>query len=169
MIRFETSLGAFTIELFDAQAPQSAANFLRYVDEGFYDGTLFHRVIPGFMIQGGGMTTGLKSKRGHEPIQNEATNGLKNARGTLSMARTNDVNSATSQFFVNLKDNDFLDHKPGSYGYAVFGRVIEGMDVVDRIAAAKTGRRQGHDDVPVEDVTIVSARRAAPGTGKEKG
>ena len=113
----------------------------KYVDEGFFDGTVFHRVIPGFMIQGGGLTADLKNKPGHEPIKNEATNGLKNKRGTLSMARTNDINSATSQFFINLVDNDFLDHKPGNYGYAVFGRIDSGMEVVDAIAAVKTGNK----------------------------
>lgn len=160
MVQFETSQGTFTVELFEKEAPQSAANFLRYVDEGFYAGTLFHRVIPGFVIQGGGLTPDMRPKRTHEPIQNEAANGLKNKRGTLSMARTNDIHSATSQFFVNLSDNEFLDHKPGQYGYAVFGRVVSGMDVIDRIAAGKTGSRQGHQDVPVEDVTVLSAKRA---------
>jgi release factor glutamine methyltransferase len=162
MVRFHTSQGDFTIELFEKEAPLSVENFLRYVDDEFFDGTVFHRVVPGFVIQGGGLTPDLRSKRTREPIKNEAHNGLKNQRGTLSMARTNDINSATSQFFVNLKDNDFLDHKSGNYGYAVFGRVTEGMDVIDRIAAARTARRQGHDDVPVEDVLIVSARRTDP-------
>ena len=160
MIEFKTSKGSFKVQLFDKQAPVSVENFLKYVDEGFFDGTIFHRVIAGFMIQGGGMTADMKDKPNHAPIKNEATNGLKNKRGTLAMARTNDINSATSQFFVNLKDNDFLDHKgASSYGYAVFGKVVEGMDVIDKIAAVKTGRRKGHDDVPVEDVVIVSARR----------
>ena len=158
-VRFETSRGKFTVELDEAAAPVSVENFLRYVDEEFFDGTVFHRVIPGFMIQGGGMTADLAQKRAHEPIENEATNGLKNKRGTLAMARTNDINSATAQFFVNLVDNDFLDHKPGNYGYAVFGRVTEGMDVIDGIAQVRTGRRKGHDDVPVEDVSVISARR----------
>jgi peptidyl-prolyl cis-trans isomerase A (cyclophilin A)/peptidyl-prolyl cis-trans isomerase B (cyclophilin B) len=158
-VRFQTSRGNFTVELDEAAAPVTVENFLRYVDEGFFDGTVFHRVIPGFMIQGGGLTAELTQKRGHEPIQNEAANGLKNKRGTLAMARTNDIHSATSQFFVNLVDNDFLDHKPGSYGYAVFGRVTDGMDVIDGIAGVRTGRRKGHDDVPVEDIAIVSARR----------
>jgi len=159
MVRFETSLGTFTIELYQKEAPISVENFLRYVDDKHFDGSIFHRVIPGFMIQGGGLTSDMASKKTRQPIKNEATNGMKNERGSLSMARTNDVNSATSQFFVNLKDNEFLDHKPGSYGYAVFGRVIEGMDVVDKIAAVKTGGRKGHQDVPVEDVTIISATR----------
>ena len=159
MIRFETTLGSFDVELDDEAAPLSAANFLAYVEDGFFDGTLFHRVIPGFMIQGGGMTAGLAQKDARAPIQNEAKNGLKNKRGTLSMARTNDIHSATSQFFVNLVDNDFLDHRPGSYGYAVFGQVVEGMDVVDRIAAVKTGRKRGHDDVPLEPVVVTRAQR----------
>jgi len=159
MVVFETSHGDITIELFEKEAPLSAENFLKYVDDGFYAGLIFHRVIPGFMIQGGGMKADFSPKATRAPIKNEATNGLKNTRATLSMARTNDINSATSQFFINLKDNDFLDNKPGSYGYAVFGRVTAGMDVVDKIASVKTGRRKGHDDAPLEDVTIVSARR----------
>jgi peptidyl-prolyl cis-trans isomerase A (cyclophilin A) len=159
MIRFKTSLGDFTIELFPKEAPISAANFEQYVDDGFFDGLIFHRVVPGFVIQGGGLTPDFSQKKNRAPIQNEAKNGLKNKRGTLSMARTNDINSATSQFFVNLKDNDFLDHKgASSYGYAVFGKVTEGMDVIDKIAAVKTGRRKGFDDAPLEDVVIVSAR-----------
>ena len=161
MIRFQTTLGDFTIELLSNEAPISVENFERYVREEFFDGLIFHRVIPGFMIQGGGMTPDMSQKSNHEPIKNEATNGVKNERGSLSMARTNDINSATSQFFINLKDNEFLDHKPGSYGYAVFGKVVDGMDVIDQIAAVKTGRRRGHDDVPVEDVMIISAREVA--------
>jgi len=161
MIRFETSLGDFTVELYEKEAPISVANFLRYIDDGFFDGTIFHRIVPGFVIQGGGFTEDLAQKRTLAPIKNEADNGLKNARGTLSMARTNDVDSATSQFFVNLKDNDFLDHKRGNFGYAVFARVTEGMDVVDKIAAVETGRRRGFDDVPVEPVIMKSVRRAA--------
>ena len=154
-----TSAGDITIELFKDKAPVSVENFLKYVDEGFFDGTIFHRVIAGFMIQGGGLTAELKDKAVHAPIKNEATNGLKNKRGTLAMARTNDINSATAQFFVNLVDNDFLDHKPGNYGYAVFGRVDSGMEVVDAIAAVKTGNKGGHQDVPTETVVIESARR----------
>jgi cyclophilin family peptidyl-prolyl cis-trans isomerase len=161
MIRFQTTLGDFTVELLAKEAPISVENFERYVREEFFDGLIFHRVIPGFMIQGGGMTPDMSSKSNHEPIKNEAANGVKNGRGYLSMARTNDIHSATSQFFINLKDNDFLDHKPGSYGYAVFGKVVDGMDVIDQIAAVKTGRRRGHDDVPVEDVLIISARQVA--------
>jgi cyclophilin family peptidyl-prolyl cis-trans isomerase len=160
MIRFETNQGNFTVELFEKEAPVSAANFLKYVDDGFFDGTIFHRVIPGFMIQGGGFTEDMAQKRGQPPIKNEADNGLKNKRGTLSMARTNDINSATSQFFVNLKDNDFLDHSKGNFGYAVFGRISEGIEVIDKIATVETARRRGHEDVPVEAVVIASARRA---------
>jgi peptidyl-prolyl cis-trans isomerase A (cyclophilin A) len=159
MIRFETNLGNFTVELFEKEAPVSAANFLKYVDDGFFDGTIFHRVIPGFMIQGGGFAEDMNQKRTQAPIKNEADNGVKNKRGTLSMARTNDINSATSQFFVNLKDNDFLDHSKGNFGYAVFGRVTEGLNVIDKIAAVETGRRRGHEDVPLEAVVVTSARR----------
>jgi cyclophilin family peptidyl-prolyl cis-trans isomerase len=162
MIRFSTSLGDIDIELFPQEAPKSAENFLQYVDDGFFDGLIFHRIVPGFVIQGGGLTPDFKQKTNRAPIENEATNGLKNKRGTLSMARTNDINSATSQFFVNLKDNEFLDHKsksPSQYGYAVFGKVVKGMDVVDKIAAVETGRKKGYDDAPLEDVVIVSARR----------
>ena len=161
MLQFKTSKGSFTVQLFDKQAPLSAANFFKYVDEGFFDGTIFHRVIPNFMIQGGGLTADMSNKKGHAPIKNEATNGLKNKRGTLAMARTNDVDSATSQFFINLVDNDFLDHKPGSYGYAVFGRIDSGMEVVDAIAAATTGSRAGHQDVPKDTITIESVTRLA--------
>ncbi len=158
MIRFETTMGAFTVELFEAQAPVSAANFLRYVQESFFDGTIFHRVVPGFVIQGGGFTTDMRQKGTHEPIKNEADNGLKNLRGTLSMARTNAVDSATSQFFVNLEDNAFLAHQRGNFRYAVFGQVTEGMEVVDAIAGVETGRRHGHDDVPVRTVVMTSVR-----------
>ena len=159
MIEFKTSKGTFKVQLFDKQAPVSVENFLRYVDEGFFDGTIFHRVIAGFMIQGGGLTADMQDKKGHDPIKNEATNGLKNKRGTLAMARTNDINSATSQFFINLVDNDFLDNKAGNYGYAVFGRVDSGMEVVDAIAAVDTGNKGRYQDVPTETVTIESARR----------
>ena len=159
MIRFETTLGDFTVELFDKEAPLSVANFLRYVEDEFFDGTIFHRIVPGFVIQGGGFTEDMSQKRTQPPVKNEADNGLKNERGTLSMARTNDINSATSQFFVNLKDNDFLDHSRGIFGYAVFARVTEGMDVVDKSAAVETGRKRGFDDVPVEAVIMKSVRR----------
>jgi len=161
MIHFETTLGKFTIELFEKDAPVTVANFLKYVDDGFFDGTIFHRIVPGFVIQGGGFTEDMTQKRTHPAIKNEADNGLKNERGSLSMARTNDINSATSQFFVNLKDNDFLDHKRGNFGYAVFGRVTQGMDVIDKIAAVETGRRRGHEDVPLEAVIMTSVRRLA--------
>lgn len=158
-IRFETTSGPFTVRLHSEDAPQTVANFLRYVDEQHFDGTVFHRVIAGFVIQGGGLTEELQPKPTHEPVENEAGNGLKNERGTLSMARTNDPHSATSQFFVNLADNDFLDRRPGQDGYAVFGRVTDGMEVIDSIASVRTGRRKGHDDVPLETVTVIAARR----------
>ena len=159
MVRFETTLGNFTIEFFEKEAPISVANFLAYIEEGFFDGTIFHRIVPGFVIQGGGFTEDLSQKRTKPAIKNEADNGLKNGRGTLSMARTNDINSATSQFFVNLKDNDFLDHTRGNFGYAVFARVTEGLDVIDKIAAVETGRKRGMDDVPLEPVIMTSVRR----------
>lgn len=159
MLTFTTTAGEFTVELFESEAPESSANFLRYVDEGFFAGTLFHRVIPGFMIQGGGFSAGLEHKDTHEPIQNEAGNGLSNERGTLAMARTSDPHSATSQFFINLVDNGFLDRSPGNPGYAVFGRVTSGMDIIDAIAQQPTTRRRGHDDVPVEEIVILSVTR----------
>jgi cyclophilin family peptidyl-prolyl cis-trans isomerase len=159
MIRFETSHGDFTIELYEEDAPQTVANFLRYVDEGFFEGTIFHRIVPGFVIQGGGLTSDLSQKKTNPPVKNEAGNGVRNQRGTLSMARTDEIHSATSQFFVNLADNDFLDQRPGQYGYAVFGHVTEGMDVIDKIAKVPTGKRKGHSDVPTQDVVIKSARR----------
>jgi cyclophilin family peptidyl-prolyl cis-trans isomerase len=162
MIRFETTLGDFTVELFEKEAPETVVNFLNYIDSGFFDGTIFHRIVPGFVIQGGGFTEDMSQKRTQPPIKNEANNGMKNLRGSLSMARTNDINSATSQFFVNLKDNDFLDHKPGNFGYAVFARVTQGMDVVDKIAAVATGRRRGFDDVPTEAVVMKRVHRIAP-------
>ena len=164
MIRFETSLGSFTVELFDKEAPISAKNFRDYVEAGFFDGTIFHRVIPGFVIQGGGFTPEMQQKKTRAPIQNEASNGLKNRRGTLSMARTNDPHSATSQFFVNLVDNAFLDPGRGGAGYAVFGCVTDGMAVIDAIAASKTGRKSGHDDVPLEPIEVIRASSIAPGT-----
>jgi peptidyl-prolyl cis-trans isomerase A (cyclophilin A) len=162
MIIFETSHGAFTVELFPKEAPVTVENFLKYVDDGFFDGTIFHRIVPGFVIQGGGLTADFANKKTRTPIRNEAGNGLKNTRGSLSMARTSDINSATSQFFVNLKDNGFLDHGPRDYGYAVFGRVTDGMEVIDRIARVGTGTRKGYQDAPLEDVVIVSARRLEP-------
>lgn len=159
MIRFETTLGDFTVELFDKEAPGTVENFLKYIDDEFFDGTIFHRVVPGFVIQGGGFTEDMNQKKTRPSIKNEADNGLKNERGTLSMARTSDVNSATSQFFVNLKDNEFLDHQRGNFGYAVFARVAAGMDVIDKIAGVETGRRRGFDDVPVEAVIMTRVRR----------
>jgi cyclophilin family peptidyl-prolyl cis-trans isomerase len=156
---FTTTAGAFTVELSAVEAPESVANFLQYADDGHFDNTLFHRVIPGFMIQGGGFGPGLEQKPTREPIRNEAANGLRNSRGTLAMARTNDIHSATAQFFINLSDNDFLDHSPGNYGYAVFGRVTSGMETIDAIAAVPTTRRRGHGDVPVDDVVILTVRR----------
>lgn len=159
-VLFKTSLGEFTVELEPGEAPITVENFLRYVDEGFFDGTIFHRVLPGFVIQGGGLTPEFAQKETRAPIKNEASNGLRNLRGTLSMARTNAVDSATSQFFVNLKDNAFLDHKAGNAGYAVFGRVTRGMDVIDKIAKVRTGKHKGYDDAPLESVTIESARRS---------
>jgi peptidyl-prolyl cis-trans isomerase A (cyclophilin A) len=161
MVRFETSHGGFTVELFERDAPATVVNFLQYVDDGFFDGTIFHRIVPGFVIQGGGLTADFEQKKTRDPVKNEAANGLLNERGTLSMARTNAPHSATSQFFVNLADNEFLDYRPGNHGYAVFGRIKEGMDVIDKIAAVRTGRRQGYTDAPMEDVIISSARRVA--------
>ena len=159
IVALRTSHGDLAIELFAKEAPISVENFLAYVDAGHFDGTIFHRVIPGFMIQGGGMDPDMRQKSTRKPIKNEADNGLRNQRGTLAMARTSDINSATAQFFINLKDNAFLDHGGRDFGYAVFGRVTTGMEVVDAIAAVKTGRRGHHDDVPVEPVLIREARR----------
>jgi peptidyl-prolyl cis-trans isomerase B (cyclophilin B) len=153
----ETSKGVFEVELDQAKAPKSTANFVEYAEAGFYDGTTFHRVIPGFMIQGGGYGPGMQKKETKAPIPNEADNGLKNTKGTVAMARTNDPNSATSQFFVNVKDNGFLDHTaktPAGWGYAVFGKVTKGMDVVETIETVKTTSKDGMRDVPVEDVII---------------
>ncbi len=155
----ETSLGNVEIELLAEKAPVSVSNFLAYVDGGFYDGTIFHRVISGFMIQGGGFEGGMNQKPTRAPIKNEAKNGLKNDRGTLSMARTSVIDSATSQFFINVANNDFLNHGTRDYGYAVFAKVVGGMDVVDKIAAVRTGVSGGMRDVPVETVTIKSVKR----------
>jgi len=159
-VKVTTTLGAFIIRLNTEKAPVSSANFLTYVNEGFYNGTIFHRVIPGFMAQGGGFDTSFKQKAVHAPIKNEANNGLVNSRGTLAMARTNDPNSATAQFFINYKDNSFLNHTSptaSGWGYAVFGEVIEGMDVVDAMAKQATGNRGGHQDVPKTDIVIEKA------------
>src|SRR5205085_557230 len=148
----DTSMGPIKIELFDDDAPITAKNFLKYVDDKHYDGTVFHRVISDFMIQGGGFAPGMKEKATFPPIVNEAGNGLSNKRGTIAMARTNKPDSATAQFFINVKDNAGLDRSSGSAGYAVFGQVIDGMDVVDAIRRVETGVKSGHKDVPVEDV-----------------
>lgn len=159
----ETSLGSITLELDNAKAPATVANFLAYADAGYYDGTIFHRVIRDFMIQGGGYTAELKQKPTQPAVKNEAANGLKNQRGTIAMARTRVVDSATSQFFINHKDNPPLDHRaptPDAFGYTVFGRVVKGLDVVDRIAAVQTRAvNQLFQDLPVETVTIKSVRR----------
>jgi cyclophilin family peptidyl-prolyl cis-trans isomerase len=155
--RIETSMGTITIELDIEKAPVTVANFLEYAKNGFYENTIFHRVIPGFMIQGGGMTADMESKATRAPIKNEAANGLQNKRGTIAMARTQIVDSATAQFFINVVDNDFLNHQaptPAAFGYAVFGRVIEGMETADTIAKVTTGSRNGHRDVPVEPIVI---------------
>ena len=160
MIKMETSMGDIVIELDFDNAPVTAANFQQYVEEGFYDGLIFHRVINGFMIQGGGMDENMKEKATREPIKNEANNGLKNKCYTLSMARTMDPHSASSQFFINVKDNPFLDFSsetPQGWGYAVFGKVVEGNDVVDAIKGVPTGRSGFHDDVPETPVSIVKA------------
>lgn len=157
MIKFETTMGTITIELDEENAPVSAANFKQYAEEGHFDDTIFHRVIPSFVIQGGGFTADMEQKTTRDPIKNEADNGILNLRGTLSMARTSDINSATCQFFINLKDNAALDHTPQSFGYAVFGKVVEGMDVVDQIAAVDTGNNGSHKDVPVEPIVVTKA------------
>ena len=159
MIILSTGFGEVTIELYDAEAPISVQNFLQYVEDGFFDGTIFHRVIPDFVLQGGGFTADMKQKKTRPPIKNEAENGLKNKRGTLSMARTHEIDSATSQFFINLKDNDFLDHGTRDFGYAVFAKVTDGMEIIDRIAQVATGNHGMHQDVPLEPVVILSAKR----------
>lgn len=161
-VLLETTAGDILLELYPDKAPKTVENFLKYVDEGFYDNTIFHRVINGFMIQGGGMDARMREKETHEPVQNEADNGLKNERGTIAMARTMDPHSASAQFFINHVDNDFLDHReptPDGWGYAVFGKVIDGMDVVDKIAKVKTGNVGGYSDVPKDMVLITKASR----------
>ena len=160
MITLKTDKGDIRIELFEAEAPITCANFKKYVRDGFYKNTIFHRVIPGFMIQGGGFDTSFTQKPAGSPIKNEAANQISNKRGTIAMARTGVVDSATCQFFINLVDNDFLDFKaptPQHYGYCVFGKVVSGMEAVDAIAAVETGRRGMHQDVPVENVVILDA------------
>ncbi|MFI4921466.1 MAG: peptidylprolyl isomerase [Gammaproteobacteria bacterium] len=160
MIILSTSAGDITVELFADKAPISVKNFLAYVEAGHYDGTIFHRVIPDFMIQCGGFTPDMQQKKTNAPIKNEADNGLSNEPYTLAMARTSDINSATSQFFINLADNVFLDHGKRDFGYAVFGKVVKGTEVVDKIAGVKPGRCGGHSVVPVTAVTINSTRKA---------
>lgn len=164
-IRLETSQGTITLELFSRNAPLSVTNFVDYVKAGFYDGTFFHRVIPGFMIQGGGMTADMTEKPTRAPIRNEANNGLKNLRGTLAMARLGEPHSATSQFFINVADNDALDHRgetEAGWGYAVFGKVTSGMDVVDAIVSVPRGDFGPHQDVPTEPILIKRATMIAP-------
>ncbi len=160
MVKLETSMGEITVELYADKAPATAANFLQYVKDGFYNGTIFHRVIPTFMIQGGGFDAQMNQKPTRAPIQNEADNGLKNEAYTLAMARTMDPNSATAQFFINVADNQFLNHTaktPQGWGYAVFGKVVKGQDVVDKIKAVPTGNKGMHQNVPLEPVTIIKA------------
>ena len=162
VVVMQTSMGSLEIELYPEKAPVTVTNFLSYVDKGFYNGTIFHRVIGSFMIQGGGFTPGMRQKAASSPIKNEADNRLSNTRGTIAMARTQDVHSATSQFFINVVDNHFLDYKsstPGGFGYCVFGRVIKGMDVVDKIKTVPTGNSGYFQDVPVADVLIESIKR----------
>jgi len=163
MVNLHTSLGVIGIELDHAKAPATAANFLQYARDGFYEGTLFHRVILNFMIQGGGLELGMTPKSTRAPIRNEADNGLQNRVGTIAMARTSDPHSATAQSFINVKDNDFLDHRAPTgqgWGYCVFGRVVAGMNVVEAIAKVSTTSKRGHQDVPVEDVVITKAEIA---------
>jgi peptidyl-prolyl cis-trans isomerase A (cyclophilin A) len=159
MVTLETSHGDIMLELFTEEAPITVANFLQYVDDGYFDGTVFHRIIPNFVIQGGGFTMEMEQKETREKIRNEADNGLKNERGTLSMARTSEVDSATSQFFVSLRGNTSLDHNESNFGYAVFARVAKGMDVVDEIAKVETTTVGHHNDVPVEPVVVHKATR----------
>jgi len=165
VVTMKTSHGTITIELFEKEAPVTVKNFLAYVNDSFYDNLIFHRVIPGFMIQGGGFNVKMKEKRTKAPIKNEAKRSLPNKRGTIAMARTNVVDSATDQFFINLVDNGFLNHKNNShrgFGYAVFGKVINGMDVVDKIGGVRTGTKRGMSDVPVRPVVIKSIRLVTP-------
>ena len=162
MVTIKTNFGDIKVELFEEEAPITTANFLQYVDDGFYNGTIFHRVIDGFMIQGGGFDTDFAQKDTRETIKNEASNRISNERGTLAMARTPDPHSASAQFFINVVDNDFLDFKaptPQTYGYCVFAKVVDGMDVVDQIKGVQTGSKNGHRDVPVENVEIIEMTR----------
>ena len=160
MVRIETNMGTMVLELDSEKAPKTAENFASYVREGFYDGTIFHRVIDGFMIQGGGFDDQMNQKETKEPVENEANNGLKNEKYTVAMARTQDPHSATAQFFINVKDNDFLNHTAPNargWGYAVFGKIVEGTEVVDAIKSVKTGNVGYHQDVPLEPVVIIKA------------
>lgn len=157
-VLFNTSAGEIEIELNADSAPVTVKNFIDYVNSGFFDGTIFHRVIPGFMIQGGGFTADMNQKATNAPIKNEGNNGLKNTKGTLAMARTSAPNSATSQFFINLVDNDFLDYNASNPGYAVFGHVVKGMDIVEQIAGVETKNAGPHQNVPVTPITIISAK-----------
>lgn len=159
-VKLTTSMGDIVLELDAEKAPATVENFVNYVKNGHYDGLIFHRIIGGFMVQGGGMEPGMKERANLSPIENEADNGLKNDKGTIAMARTNDPHSATSQFFLNLSDNDFLNHTGKDvrgWGYAVFGKVVEGIDVVDAMGAVATGNKAGHGDVPLEDVVVIKA------------
>ncbi len=165
MIHMQTNYGTIILELLEDKAPKTVANFIAYVRDGFYDGTVFHRVIDNFMIQGGGFGTGMNQKVGRPPIENEAKNGVRNARGSIAMARTSDPHSASSQFFINVVDNDFLNYTaptPSGWGYCVFGKVIEGMNVVDTIKGVPTGSKLGHKDVPLSDVIIEKVQLVEP-------
>lgn len=167
MISLITNHGQIDIELDEEHTPETSANFVKYAKSGFYNKTIFHRVIPGFVIQGGGFEPGMVQKKTHDPIQNEAKNALKNYRGTIAMARTGDPHSASSQFFINLKDNHFLDHSSETsqgWGYCVFGKVVNGMDIIDKIAELKTTSKQGHENVPTEDVVIEKVKMTATDT-----
>lgn len=159
-VKLETSLGPIMIELDEQNTPETTRNFLQYVNSGFYNNTIFHRVIKGFMIQGGGFESGMSQKTTQKPIQNEAKGGLKNKTGTISMARTNHPHSATAQFFINVADNDFLNFKsetPDGFGYCAFGKVIEGLDIVNQISSVQTTKRAGHDDVPQDEIVLLNA------------
>ncbi len=161
-VTLKTSQGSIVIELDEKATPKTTENFLRYVNDKFYDGTIFHRVIKGFMVQGGGLESGMQQKNGHPPIQNEAKSGLKNEYGTIAMARTSDPHSASSQFFINVANNTFLNFQSettSGYGYCAFGKVIEGMDIVVKISETQTTNRAGHGDVPVEDIVLLSAEQ----------
>jgi len=162
LVKLHTSLGSILIELDEIATPETTQNFLQYVKEGFYNGTIFHRVIEGFMIQGGGFETGMSQKAPRKPIHNEAKNGLKNEAGTIAMARTNDPHSASCQFFINVANNAFLNFKsetPDGFGYCAFGKVLEGMDIVMKISQAPTTRRAGHSDVPIEEIYILGVEQ----------